>query len=95
MKKTTALLAVITLISSLPIQADTSANRWNASREWISINKHLFLDMAGWPTQCKTDCYPVLYTNREEDTGFYINKNTKEIVRVKKDKTPTIQYIPH
>ena len=93
MKKITALFAVMTLTISLLAQAEDKKNGWNKSGDWIGISKTLFLELAGWTPQCETDCYPILYTYRMEEIGFYINKKTKKIVSVKKNNTPSIQYL--
>lgn len=93
MKKTTTLFTVMTLTISLLAQAKDQKNGWNASGDWTSISKTLFLDLAGWTSQCKTDCYPILYTYRMEEIGFYINKKTRKIVSVKRNNRPSIKYL--
>lgn len=91
MKKLTAVLASLILITSM--QAQSRSQNWIPSKNWIRIDASIFIALSGWTKECRTNCYPVYHTHHKEEVGYYINKKTRKIASVEVSIKPTIRML--
>lgn len=87
------LITIPVVFMSAQLQARDIKSEWGASKDWVRIDKDLFLELSGWTRRCRSHCYPTSHTRHQEEIGFYINKKSKKIISVEADNNPGMRFL--